>query len=89
MSNRRATGNVVWTLPELELVLEARNWLSDPDKWMQGHFGKGRRKCWAGQLLKAGAQRPRPDCSEAGLQRLPRHGWVQRHPIRMQTYWPE
>ena len=41
--------------PDLEVVLEARNWLSDPDKWIQGHFGKGQRKCWAGHLLKAGA----------------------------------
>ena len=41
--------------PDLEVVLKARNSLSDPEKWIQGHFGKGQRKCWAGHLLKAGA----------------------------------
>ncbi len=58
MSDRRANGNVVRAFvdPELELVLAARNWLADPDKWIQGRFGKGRRKCWAGHLLKAGAR---------------------------------
>ncbi len=41
--------------PDLELVLRARNSLADPEKWLQGHFGKGQRKCLAGHLLKVGA----------------------------------
>jgi hypothetical protein len=58
MSDRRIREDVeVHSLldPDLELVLEARNGLADPEKWIQGHFGKGQRKCWAGHLVKAGA----------------------------------
>ena len=42
--------------PDLEVVLNARISLSDPDKWIQGHFEKDQRKCWAGRLLNAGAR---------------------------------
>jgi hypothetical protein len=41
---------------DLKLVLTARNSLADPEKWIQGHVRKDQRKCWAGHLLKAGAQ---------------------------------
>ena len=57
MSDRRLRKDVEvhsFLDPDLEVVLKARNSLSDPDKWMQGHFGKGQRKCLAGHLLKAG-----------------------------------
>ncbi len=33
---------------DLEVVLKARNSLSDPEKWIQGHLRKGQRKCLAG-----------------------------------------
>ena len=39
--------------PDLEVVLKARDSFSDP---IQGHVGKGQRKCWADHLLKAGAR---------------------------------
>ena len=58
MSDRRPREDVEvhsFLDPDLEVVLKARNWLSDSDKWIQGHFGRGQRKCWAGHLLKAGA----------------------------------
>jgi hypothetical protein len=41
---------------DLEVVLKARSGLADPEKWIQGHFGKGQRNCWAGHLITAGAQ---------------------------------
>ena len=58
MSDRRLRRDVEvrrFLDPDLEVVLKARERLSDPDKWMQGHFAKGQRKCLAGHLLKAGA----------------------------------
>jgi hypothetical protein len=30
--------------------------LYDPDKWIQGHPGKGERKCWSVHLSSAGAR---------------------------------
>ena len=57
MSDRRIRENVeVHSFLDLDLnvVLTARNGLADPEKWIQGHLGKGQRKCWAGHLLKAG-----------------------------------
>ncbi len=42
--------------PDLEIVMKARDSLSDPEKWIQGHVGKGQRKCLVGHLLKAGAR---------------------------------
>ncbi len=57
MSDRRLREDVeVHSLfdPDLEAVLQARNSLSDPENWIQGHFGKGQRKCLAGHLLRAG-----------------------------------
>ena len=46
MSDRRLRQDVEvhsFLDPDLEVVLKARNSLSDPDKWIQGHFGKGQR----------------------------------------------
>ncbi len=57
MSDRRLRADVEvrsFFDPDLEVVLKARDSLSDPDKWMQHHFGRGQRKCLAGHLLKAG-----------------------------------
>ncbi len=59
MSDRRRRKDVEvygFLDPDLEVVLKARNSLSDPDKWIQGHLGKGQRKCLAGHLLNAGAR---------------------------------
>ena len=59
MSDRRIRENVeVHSFLDLDLnvVLTARYGLADPEKWIQGHLGKGQRKCWAGHLLKAGAR---------------------------------
>jgi sugar phosphate isomerase/epimerase len=59
MSDRRIRENVQvhrFLDLDLEVVLRARNGLADPEKWIQGHLGKGQRKCWAGHLLKAGAR---------------------------------
>ncbi len=58
MSDRRLRKDVEvygFLDPDLEVVLKARNSLSDPEKWIQGHLGKGQRKCLAGHLLNAGA----------------------------------
>ncbi len=38
------------------VVLKARNSLSDPEKWIQGHLAKGERRCLAGHLLDSGAR---------------------------------
>ena len=59
MSDRRLRKDVEvygFLDPDLEVVLKARNSLSDPEKWIQGHLGKGQRKCLAGHLLNAGAR---------------------------------
>ncbi len=59
MSDRRLRQDVEvygFLDPDLEVVLRARNLLSDPEKWIQGHLGKGQRKCLAGHLLNAGAR---------------------------------
>ncbi len=57
MSDRRLREDVEvhsFLDPDLELVLKARERLSHPDRWIQGHFGRGQRKCLAGHLLKVG-----------------------------------
>ncbi len=59
MSDRRLREDVevyAFLDPDLEVVLKARNSLSDPERWIQGHLGKGQRKCLAGHLLNAGAR---------------------------------
>jgi hypothetical protein len=51
--------------PDLEVVLMARNSLSDPDKWRQGHLGKGQRKCLAGHWRQPAAFVGPPETAEA------------------------
>jgi hypothetical protein len=57
---------------DIEILIDARNRLSDRDKWIKGRFRDGDRHCLVGALsLASGSRRAiRPNCTERRLARV-------------------